>query len=681
MRRRNLAFAGWTVLAAAIAVTTAMGPVRAADQVVPVVKLGPIRWALPAETPEQAAARHALVAERRAKLPVMAHRGSAYVAPEDTLGAFTATIDVGGDGWEFDIHRTRDNVLVVNHDDAIDRMADGHGVIEDMYYEELMLYPFKGEAVGAPRRVWVPTLVEFLEMARQCGGLFNIDIKNPAKGLGIDAEVADLLTQADMWDQVVGGSSYWPAFRNNPRIVPIRHSAWMIFDSHEATNAEDADIRTVRAELARKPGMVVSDDPRLVLEALGRPIGAVKPQEPQVPTAVDRPPLETLMAALFGFPHWPYPMAGRLAGARLVNYYGDTAAAEIAAAFRPNLPHEARVNIAWTLGMIGRWRPAAVTPAAHEVLVALARDREADVRAEAAYALGFAGNRGDVKLLVGLATAGHDDARRLTPVVADNAARVALENLRAAAAESLGRIGDARPEVVSALTALVAKPSVVTYRASDAVAAAGALARLEAKAGLDTLRATAVQDSKELRDGNPWLTEQNLIELYRADSAARGAACKALATIGGPPEMALLVSLATTWPTNARPNEEEEGTMALRREMTPAIDALAMRGDRLGFEACARILFSPLGKMRREAFFMLWGAEKADLVADAVARELAARLEAGQDLTGCSMAAHLLGYLGQHSVAIEQALAKAAASSDEAVRERAAWASARLGGS
>ena len=40
---------------------------------------------------------------------IIAHRGSTYLAPENTLSAFRNAIDLGADGVEMDVQQTRDH--------------------------------------------------------------------------------------------------------------------------------------------------------------------------------------------------------------------------------------------------------------------------------------------------------------------------------------------------------------------------------------------------------------------------------------------------------------------------------------------------------------------------------------------------------------------------------------------
>ncbi len=50
-----------------------------------------------------------------------AHRGASAECPENTLPAFQRAVDLGVDALEMDVHLTRDNQLIVVHDDRCER--------------------------------------------------------------------------------------------------------------------------------------------------------------------------------------------------------------------------------------------------------------------------------------------------------------------------------------------------------------------------------------------------------------------------------------------------------------------------------------------------------------------------------------------------------------------------------
>ena len=62
---------------------------------------------------------------------VWAHRGASGYAPENTLPAFKLAAEMGAAGVELDVQLTKDNVIVVCHDEKIDRTSTGAGFIRD----------------------------------------------------------------------------------------------------------------------------------------------------------------------------------------------------------------------------------------------------------------------------------------------------------------------------------------------------------------------------------------------------------------------------------------------------------------------------------------------------------------------------------------------------------------------
>ena len=89
---------------------------------------------------------------------VFAHRGGAKLRPENTLVAFDHGLALGADGLEFDVHLSRDGVVVVHHDATLDRTTDATGPVSARTADELARvdagyhFPaYRGRTGGVPR--------------------------------------------------------------------------------------------------------------------------------------------------------------------------------------------------------------------------------------------------------------------------------------------------------------------------------------------------------------------------------------------------------------------------------------------------------------------------------------------------------------------------------------------------
>ena len=60
-----------------------------------------------------------------------AHRGGAALRPENTLLAFDHGLLVGADGLEFDVRLSRDGVVMVHHDETLERTTNATGLVAD----------------------------------------------------------------------------------------------------------------------------------------------------------------------------------------------------------------------------------------------------------------------------------------------------------------------------------------------------------------------------------------------------------------------------------------------------------------------------------------------------------------------------------------------------------------------
>ena len=68
---------------------------------------------------------------------IIAHRGASHDAPENTLASVELGYEQGADAVEIDIHLSKDNRIMVNHDKDTKRTAGNNLTIKDSNSAEL----------------------------------------------------------------------------------------------------------------------------------------------------------------------------------------------------------------------------------------------------------------------------------------------------------------------------------------------------------------------------------------------------------------------------------------------------------------------------------------------------------------------------------------------------------------
>jgi glycerophosphoryl diester phosphodiesterase len=116
---------------------------------------------------------------------LVAHRGGARLAPENTRTAFAQAANRWrADVLEMDVRLTRDGEVVVIHDETVDRTTDGSGRVADITYEELerldagyRFLDLEGRPSFRDQGVTVP---RFEEVLTEFPGMrMNVEAKEP----------------------------------------------------------------------------------------------------------------------------------------------------------------------------------------------------------------------------------------------------------------------------------------------------------------------------------------------------------------------------------------------------------------------------------------------------------------------------------------------------------------------
>lgn len=217
---------------------------------------------------------------------ILGHRGASKQYKENTLEAFAAVKELGGDGVELDVRRTKDEVLVVHHDAAL---ADGRLLFE-LDADELPDF--------------VPTLAASLDAA---GDQFvNIEVKNHPSDPDYDAEhgisvaVAGLVLAFDMTDRVLVSSFDMDSIQRIHQTDPSIPIGWLVWGQADpaqlierahaqgcaAINPHDLLVDASFVQRANAVGLEVNvwtvDDPDRIRELAGFGVSSIITNAPDV---------------------------------------------------------------------------------------------------------------------------------------------------------------------------------------------------------------------------------------------------------------------------------------------------------------------------------------------------------------------------------------------------------------
>jgi glycerophosphoryl diester phosphodiesterase len=133
------------------------------------------------------------------RVQVVGHRGNNRFAPENTLVSYAQAIQLQTPIVEMDLHRSKDGVIVLLHDDTLDRTTNGSGRVTGKTLAQLK--ELDAGLWKDPRYAGetIPTLQEIAEL---CKGraIMMLDLKDPVTG----DEIAEVLTRTGIAeDQII----------------------------------------------------------------------------------------------------------------------------------------------------------------------------------------------------------------------------------------------------------------------------------------------------------------------------------------------------------------------------------------------------------------------------------------------------------------------------------------------
>ncbi len=99
------------------------------------------------------------------RVMVVAHRADWREAPENSLWAIRKAIEKGVHMVELDVAMTKDSVLILLHDNTLDRTTTGKGSPNNLAWPEIQKLYLR-DGLGVPTKMKIPTLKEAFEITR-----------------------------------------------------------------------------------------------------------------------------------------------------------------------------------------------------------------------------------------------------------------------------------------------------------------------------------------------------------------------------------------------------------------------------------------------------------------------------------------------------------------------------------
>jgi glycerophosphoryl diester phosphodiesterase len=132
---------------------------------------------------------------------IIAHRGASAYEPENTLRAVRRALELNAKMIEIDVRSSKDEHIVVIHDESVDRTTNGKGYVKDLMLEEL-------KKLDAGRGERILTLQEVINAVKK-RAILIIEIKV----LDIEDSVVRIIEKEEVEKEVIITSFFHPILR------------------------------------------------------------------------------------------------------------------------------------------------------------------------------------------------------------------------------------------------------------------------------------------------------------------------------------------------------------------------------------------------------------------------------------------------------------------------------------
>jgi glycerophosphoryl diester phosphodiesterase len=133
-----------------------------------------------------------------------AHRGASGYYPENTVLSFEKAIELGCSGIETDVQMTKDGVLVLIHDEMVNRTTDGVGFVKDYTYSDLAKLDGASWFSNDFKGLRIPTIDELIYLVKDRNIIINFEVKTGiVQYEGIEEKLINTIYKYNLQDRVI----------------------------------------------------------------------------------------------------------------------------------------------------------------------------------------------------------------------------------------------------------------------------------------------------------------------------------------------------------------------------------------------------------------------------------------------------------------------------------------------
>ncbi|GAA0084419.1 glycerophosphodiester phosphodiesterase [Clostridium sp. CTA-7] len=181
-----------------------------------------------------------------------AHRGASFDYPENTMLSLKKGIKAGASGLEIDVHKTKDNEIVVIHDENIERTYIGRGLVKDFTLKELRQFKNRKKLFRDHPECYIPTLEEVLSIVKENNIMLNIELKtDEIHYKEIESDVISLINEYKLNQQIILSSFNHESIRIAKKLDSSIKTA-ILYDKpieNVIKYAKDLDVDAIHPDL------------------------------------------------------------------------------------------------------------------------------------------------------------------------------------------------------------------------------------------------------------------------------------------------------------------------------------------------------------------------------------------------------------------------------------------------